>query len=361
MKMQRVIALLGRKDEPTDAVEEYCRYLGVALERLNIHIEVERFSWEKIGWPKAFEQLEKSARGWRGQWVFVQYTALAWSSRGFPLKFPRVLKILKSAGCRVGIVYHDVEPFPGARLVDCLRRAVQIRTMRQSLRLADTAIFTVPQEKLSWLTESPARATFIPVGPNLPIPAAGVPLIARAIPTVGVFSITGGQVGVEETKIIIATVRHAAQKLGSLRLSIFGRHAELREAALRRGLMDVPVDLFVEGVVAPEQVVQRLSACDVLLFVRGPISSRRGSAIAAIACGLPVIAFPGSETAAPITEAGLLLVQPNRPEEIRDALVRVLSDSALRADLASRSRVAYQQYFSWDAIAGRFAAFLDVP
>ena len=27
------IALLGRKDEPTDAVEEYCRYLSAALQR----------------------------------------------------------------------------------------------------------------------------------------------------------------------------------------------------------------------------------------------------------------------------------------------------------------------------------------
>ena len=29
---QIVTALLGRKDEPTDAVEEYCRYLAAALQ-----------------------------------------------------------------------------------------------------------------------------------------------------------------------------------------------------------------------------------------------------------------------------------------------------------------------------------------
>jgi glycosyltransferase involved in cell wall biosynthesis len=361
MSAQRVIALLGRKDEPTDAVEEYCRYLGAALASRNIQMEVERFPWEKIGWPKSFQGLEQSATLWRRQWVLVQYTALAWSSRGFPLKFLRVLKILKSAGCHVGIVFHDVEPFPGTRLVDRLRRATQIRTMQRSLRLADTGIFTVPQEELSWLGDPPSRTAFIPVGPNLPIPAAGIAPSSDAIPTVGVFSITGGEAGVEETKVIIATVRHAAQKLGKLRLSIFGRHAELREAALRHGFRDVPVDLSVEGVVAPEQVVQRLFACDVLLFVRGHISSRRGSAIAAIACGLPVVAYSGSETASPITGAGVLLVPPDRPEELLGALVRVLSDSALRAELSSRSLAAYQQHFSWEAIAGRFADFLGVP
>ena len=31
MKSQLVIALLGRRDEPTDAVEDYCRYLAEAL------------------------------------------------------------------------------------------------------------------------------------------------------------------------------------------------------------------------------------------------------------------------------------------------------------------------------------------
>ena len=31
MKDRRIITLLGRRDEPTDAVEEYCRYLGEAL------------------------------------------------------------------------------------------------------------------------------------------------------------------------------------------------------------------------------------------------------------------------------------------------------------------------------------------
>ena len=56
-----------------------------------------------------------------------------------------------------------------------------------------------------------------------------------------------------------------------------------------------------------KDVVRSLTVSDVLLFVRGHISTRRGSAIAGIACGLPVIAFEGPETAAPITEAGLAL------------------------------------------------------
>src|SRR5439155_27206149 len=64
---------------------------------------------------------------WKGLWVIVQYTALAWSSRGFPLRFSRVLEILKGAGVRVAVVYHDVEPFAGTRIIDLLRRQAQLR------------------------------------------------------------------------------------------------------------------------------------------------------------------------------------------------------------------------------------------
>jgi glycosyltransferase involved in cell wall biosynthesis len=102
-----------------------------------------------------------------------------------------------------------------------------------------------------------------------------------------------------------------------------------------------------------------LSSSDVLLFVRGPISSGRGSAIAGIACGLPIIAFAGPETAAPITDAGIVLVSPEKKDALGEALVRVLNDREYRASLAERSRQAYTEYFSWQAIAARYAEALE--
>jgi glycosyltransferase involved in cell wall biosynthesis len=356
-----VIALLGKKDQPTDAVEEYCRYLAAALKPHDIKMEIRRVPWEIHGWAESLGVLKLMAAQWHNTWVLVQYTALAWSARGFPQKILGVMKILKAAGARVGIVYHDAEPYSGARFVDSLRRFIQVRTMRRALDLAELVIFTVPAEKLSWVPSTqPTNAAFIPVGPNLPIPAEAVASAARnEVPTVGVFSITGGDPGIRETQIILATIRYAASKLGRLRLSVFGRHAELRESALREGLRDVPVDLTVEGIVDPDQVVQKLCACDVLLFVRGPISSRRSSAIAGIACSLPVIAFSSAETAAPITDAGVILVPPDQPAQLNDALVQVLANPNLSAELSSRSHSAYQNHFSWPAIAARFVKLLS--
>jgi glycosyltransferase involved in cell wall biosynthesis len=352
------VALLGRKDTPTDAVEEYCRYLADALQAHDIHLDIRRVPWEIHGWKESLNVLKMMAGQWRGTWVLVQYTALAWSERGFPGKVLRVFKILKAAGARVGIVFHDVEPYPGSRLVDSIRRIAQVHTMRRVLSLADLAIFTVPPENLSWPPNpSPAQAAFVPVGANLPIPAE-IRAPQNDLLTVGVFSITGGEPGTRETQSIVNAVRFASEKLGKLRLSVFGRHAEVRENALRDGLRSSPVEVTVQGVVDPPAVVQKLAAADVLLFVRGNISSRRSSAIAGIACGLPILAFSGSETAPPLSDAGVILIPPGDETQLNEALVRVLSDRTYRAELAARSRAAYRDHFSWAAIANRYAALL---
>ena len=353
-----VIALLGRKDEPTDAVEEYCRYLGSALELCGMELEIQRVDWDTRGWRDSLRALRQQSEGWSQAWVLAQYTALAWSARGFPYRFVRVLRTLHRAGTRVGVVFHDAEPFPGSRVIDRLRRQVQRQTMRLATKLADTTIFTVPPEKLSWLPAQPQNAVFIPVGPNLPFPKTQVIARSHEIPTVGVFSITGGKPGAWETKDIILAIREAAKRVGPMRLSVFGRHAELREADLHQGLQGLPVEVCVEGVAAGERIVNHLAACDALLFVRSGISTRRSSAIAGIAAGLPIVAYQNSETAPPITDAGVVLIDQSHPEEAGKELARILCDPVLRRELAARSRAAYDAHFAWPAIAEHYAAVL---
>jgi glycosyltransferase involved in cell wall biosynthesis len=359
---QRIIALLGRRDAPTDAVEEYCRYLGEALQEHGYALGIERVAWEESGWSSALRRLRRHAKDWNGAWVLPQYTALAWSARGFPLRFLRVLKTLNAAGVRLGVVYHDVEPYEGTRVIDRLRCRAQLSTMRESLHVAETAIFTVPMEKLSWFGGRHGNAHFIPVGANLPTSRqAASPKQHHSTDdqlTIAVFGVTGGNVGNKEIENIAEAVRFAAARVKNLRLIVLGRHAQDAEAGLRKALKEVAVELHVLGVLPAEDVSRTLSTSDVLLFVRAPISSRRGSAIAGIACGLPVVGFEGPETAPPITEAGLALYSPQRKGDLGDALVRVLEDEPYRTTLAQRSRLAQAKYFSWRAIAARYAELL---
>jgi hypothetical protein len=357
-----IIALLGKRDMPTDGVEEYCEYLGAALRAHDFDLRIKRVAWSEDGWSNALQTLRPECNSWRGQWVLVQYTALAWSSRGFPFRFKNVLRILGEAGARVGVIFHDVEPYVGTRWIDKIRRMAQLFTMRTALRSADLAVFTIPLEKISWLKTAEQKATnvvFIPVGANIPTePVSGAKDTASDVKRtlrIAIYGITGGKNIGPEVEEIVKAVREASSKVQGLQVSAFGRHADDGESPLRDGLRGFPVDVRVQGLLPADGVKEELCSSDVLLFVRGQISSRRGSAITGIACGLPVIAYRGSETAAPITEAGVVLVSRENPNELGEALTRVLSDEPYRASLAAKSVAAQQKHFSWTAIASRFA------
>jgi glycosyltransferase involved in cell wall biosynthesis len=367
MTARHVIALLGRRDEPTDAVEEYCRNLGVGLAAHNFQLKISRVPWDQHGWSASLEALHLQAQAWRDTWVLLQYTALAWSARGFPRRFLQVMRVLRRAGARIAVVYHDAQPFSGTRLIDRLRREIQLRTMRSALAFADHSVFTVAPECIGWHAAGTGKSSFIPVGAGLTFPFA--PQQHEEIhspPTIAVYSITGGTPGERETRLIIGAVSRASQKVGALRLLVFGRHAEIRETTLREGLRSLPVTLDVCGVIDDQELLQRFVAADVLLFVRGTISSRRSSAIAGIACGLPVIAFQGKETAAPITEAGVILIAADQDEsalqaQLGEAIVRVFSEKEFRLQLVRRSHAAQDQYFSVPSIADRYTEFLNPP
>jgi glycosyltransferase involved in cell wall biosynthesis len=361
MNSQSVIALLGRRDEPTDGVGDYCRFLGQALRTLGVELELDYFPWAERGWRAAGGELKEKAKAWKGRWVLVQYTALAWSARGFPQKFLAVLNPLRDAGVRLAIVFHDVEPYSGRRLVDQLRRHVQLYAMRRALQLANLGIFTIDLDAISWLRGPFSKCFFIPVGANVPLGAARCerkPI--GASPQVAVFGITGGEAGRTECRLIVEALKPAAHELGRLRLHVFGRGARDFECELRSGLRDVSVEVHVDGILPPQKIAEALRSSDVLLFVRGPISSRRGSAIAGIACGLPVIAYRGRETAAPVTNAGVVLVSEGSRAEFGEAVLRVLADHEYQAKLAARSQNTHKDYFDWDAIALRYAAALGV-
>lgn len=361
MSAERIIAMLGRQDEPTDAVEEYCEWLGSALAPYGFKLETHRVRWVRKGWSEAQVELREKAADWRGCWVLMQYTALSWSHRGFAFEALRVMQVIRQSGARCGVVFHDAIPYAGERIIDRLRSLCQIRIMRQLCEVSDLSILTTPAERLSWLPSRPVKAVFIPVGANLPALSNGLSAKSHALsdpPTVAVYCLSGGLSAAAETQDIAAAVNRAAMNIPRLRLLVFGRNAlELRDG-LARAVDSSRVSLETRGIIPAAEVLTTLSGADVMLFVRGPVSNRRGSAIAGIASGLPLVAYSGLETAAPITEAGVELVPLGDREALGVALEKILTDETFRRSLAARSVRAQEQYFSWPAIAARYAATL---
>jgi len=347
-----IVALVGWQDTPTDAIREYCHQLGDAVSCKGIQFEVAEVSWVVDGWFGGLQKLWTRAGAWRRKRVLLQYTALGWSRRGFPIGFLLVQQILRLRRVRFAIVYHDPLPFGGSRLVDRIRRLCQVWVMRKSLKSTDCAILTIPPEKIGWLPSS-CQVTFIPVGANIPASQSHC-ISSRAATktkTIGIFGITGGTSAAGEVKDIAAAVRGARSPGIDLHVLLFGRNSLDAEPLMRHELCDTGVSVEALGLLEPEAVTTAFSHVDVVLFVRGGISARRGSAIAAISNGLPIVAYESQETSFPVTEAGVVLVPPGDVAKLGQELRRALSDEEYRLRLCGRSVEAYEKYFSWPVIA----------
>jgi glycosyltransferase involved in cell wall biosynthesis len=353
------MAILGRREEPTDGVHDYCCYLRDALANEGVKLALMQVRWAEIGPKASRRELLEAVRGKQNIFFLLQYTALSWSRRGFALPAVGILKLLKKTGARCAVVFHDPDGYAGNRAVDHFRKAIQRYAMKRLVRLSDLAIFTLPRDKISWLPAGTQNFIFIPVGANLPGPERAWEEHASSTgrkPIVAVFSLSDKPTLAKEVGQIARAVNIAAKQVGPLEVVVLGRNSEIGGAELRLALAGSGAKVRIVGVLSADEVVRVLGGCDVMLFARGPVSSRRGSAIAGIACGLPVIAEAGWELAPPITEAGVVLVPEELvPEGFGAALARVLIDPSYRESLAARSRDAQSHYFSWGVIARQYA------
>ena len=361
-----MIMLLGRRDEPTDAVRDYADCLSSALRRQGIACENCEIRWNEGGWRRGLVKLWKHSRRWRGRWVVLHYTALMWSRRGFPLALPFILAILKFRACRTAVVFHDVYAVADSRWVDHFRVRFQERIMRHLSLNAHRAILPVPVEGVSWVPSQNPAFEFIPVGANVlsldDLAREGFVPFHNAIPTVGVFGIsTWPAAQKREVRAIVQSIRKVSAQVGELQLTVIGRGAKEAEPLLRSGFSGAEVRLKVDGLCSSREISTELSCCDALLFARGALSSRRGSGVAAIACGLPIVAFRGRETGFPLTEAGIVFVAENDADSLGNELARVLLDRELRSLLSERNLRVFREWFSWDRIADRWIQALRGP
>jgi glycosyltransferase involved in cell wall biosynthesis len=344
-------------------VADYCTFLAEALSVRGVKLQSVRLRWSEEGWLISLWRLWRESVDWGGKWVLLQYTAFGWSRRGFPFGVLAAIAIVRSRGARCGVVFHDGSSFPGKSFIEHLRRIAQQWVVRQAYRMADESIFTVPPERVRELKKTGYKARIVPIGGNVTaldqVNYFECLPITESVATVAVFSITEYPNAQPEIETIAQVMRQVARAREGVRLLVFGRGAEAAEAALRASLQDVAITLDVRGIVERDQATRLLASCDVLLFVRGQLSGRRGSALAGIACGLPIVGYAGPETVFPITEAGLELAPQGDREALSRALTHVLTDSEHRQELRRRSLNAQENYFSWGKIANSFVRILE--
>ncbi len=358
-----IVALLGREDQPTDGVRDFVHLLGTAVEARGRSFLIERLP-PAAGAARA--RLRTLAGQHPGAWFVLQYTALQWSRRAMPVGVPGLLRMIRERGGRSGIVFHDIGPYQGTRLVDHFRRAVQRATMRRALDSTDHAFIAgqhrpgvdVPAGFAGWTPARPGL-TFLPVGSVLPpLDAAQQrrpqPRTRRAggAARIGVFGITDGRDAIEVGQIANA-LRFAQPRLGAVEFVAFGRGTD-RARGLFERLMPPDIPCRMLGVVPPEVLLAETLELDALLFVRHHVSAQRSSAMAAVAAGVPIVGFEGRQTSLPVADWGVRLVPEGEVQALADALVHVIENPAVWQDLHAANLKASGEHIAWDHIADRF-------
>ena len=357
---EKWVALLGQHDTPTDGLEDYCIFLGRALAARGIELTRARVRWAEQGWFGSLRQLKRDCTAWQNEWILLQYTALSWSRRGFPFAALIVLAILRRGGARVAVVFHEPYRQGGSRWTDRVRGACQDWVIQKLYRGAIKSIFTVPVETIAWLQKEEDKAAFIPIGANIPEPVnrRRTPPLQDKEKTVIVFGVTGAPEMAREIADIAGIIREASKTLEKLRLVVVGRGSIEAREQLTEALGTCNVEVIVRGVLPAEEIAFEFECADILLFVRGAITPQRGSAIAGIACGLPIVGYRDERTSAPLQEAGVEWSSwPDRDALVR-GLIRVLSDPERWAELRQRNLEMQKNYFSWSRIAERYRMVL---
>lgn len=130
-------------------------------------------------------------------------------------------------------------------------------------------------------------------------------------------------------------------------LLLLGQHGQ----AFRRALIDRDPRLtrrvHAPGVLSPGELAPYVSACDVLVqpYPDG-ISSRRTSAMAGLAAGVPVVSTSGHLTEPFWSETRCVsLVTTNAPEALTIETLKLLADDRARRRLAARGQALYRRQF----------------
>jgi glycosyltransferase involved in cell wall biosynthesis len=355
------IALLGRRDVPADGIADYCAHLRQALETHGIALQLARVEWPNGAWLSALGNLFRESRHWRGKWVIFQYTALAWSQRGFPIGALVSFAFLRLRGARCAVLFHEPWGTAGPRLIDRLRCAFQNWTVRTLHRFSNRSIFTVPLSSVPWLSRVPQRSAFIPLGPNIPenLTNRSATRSQNGLrKTVVVFCVSEPPYHQREIDEISHAARSAAAAGIQLRVVFVGRGTSESKTEIDRAFHGISVEVCNRGLCEAAEVTRIFSESDAMLAVRGRLYLRRGSALAGLACGLPIIGYAGAAQGTVIEQAGVALVPFGDREALGAALRSILMNPDLWQEMHEKNLRIQRQVFSWNVIAASYVEFL---
>jgi glycosyltransferase involved in cell wall biosynthesis len=290
--------------------------------------------------------------------LLVQYVANALGRRGMNIAFCRWLRQQREAGADVRVMFHEPYFYFGWRRP--WRNAlaiVQRRMARELLRASSEAYLSTATWRRYLEPWAPADLSMhvLPIPSSIPRAAdeAGIRLWRARFGTrvAGHF----GTFGADVARELLPALRQLLVQEPSLTFVCAGEGSDrfVRDLPVRdRDLQD---RVIPTGRLDPADASAVLQACDLLVqpYPDG-VTTRRTSAMAGLANGVPVVTTDGAltEDVWRKTDA-VALVPPGHPATLADIVSSLLDDERARRGLAVRGRETYAREFALDVTLDR--------
>jgi glycosyltransferase involved in cell wall biosynthesis len=305
--------------------------------------------------PRALGELASGLRRYgQNRRLLVQYVPHAFGYKAMNVWLPLWLK-LRGRQEHIWVMFHEVCISWGwpKSFKQFILGGVTRLMARLTCRAAERAFISIPK----WEALLPAprlarqRPTWLPVPSNIHTrvdPALRQATRARLALApgqlvIGHFGTVGGGVASLLTDPFVGLLRADVRRLGLL----MGHSSKDYAEDLRRRYPDLGARLRATGSLEGGALATHLSVCDLLLqpYPDG-VTTRRGSLMAGLALGLPIVTTEGFLSEPVWRTSRAVALTACQPAALAGAAEELLADGGARRQLGQRAAQFYQDCFS---------------
>jgi len=282
--------------------------------------------------------------------VLLQYVPHAFGYRAMNVRFCRWIRSIARAGIPVDVMFHEVAyPLePGQPLKHKLLAHVNRKMARWIGDAADRIFISVPAWEATLREIGVTKPTrWLPVPSNISLdadPSAVAAVRSRyGSPLIGHFGTYGPMAAAKLREVCVPL----AERDPSRRLLLLGRGATAFAAALEKDFPALAGRVHGPAPMDAAALATHLAACDLLIQAYDDgISTRRSSAMAGLALGVPIVSNVAHSTEALWAQSGAVALSAtwSSPDLIATAEL-LLADAPKLAELRARGRSLYQNRF----------------
>jgi glycosyltransferase involved in cell wall biosynthesis len=319
--------------------------------------QVAPYHWNLLALPGLFDTVRKS----QAQLVHIHYVPQQYYRAGVGISLSIFALLLRLIGLKVVVTFHECytewKPNPKQILIAlCQRFSFFLMLLAARELIVSTNLRrTLLRRWLCWYPAKARRVIVAPVGSNFPGPLE--PPFDREylqrkwqLPAGGpVLACLGGVRWKEQFNWLRAALEVVQQKYPQAYLLLIG--CPFEEVATNQALANRP-DVICTGYCNSGEISELLKCVDLyLLPLEDGVTTRRGTLMAGLHYGLPIISTIGFNTESEFAnQLPALLCNVKDRQQFARLAAELAIAPIRRLELGERAARYYQEHFSWEKI-----------